>query len=292
MLQGTAEVAAGPIPAGLRLGLQRGARALPLRSGEGQGAARGGRRRGRPAHLLRHRGRFGHARSGRHGHRHPGGPAAVGVNVNIQTYEWNTFLGTVNPGLEGKADMAEMAWMTTDPDTLPFLTLRTEACPTRAASTRATTPTPRSTSCSEAARRRPTGRARRALQGDAGDGPRDAPWVFVANWKQNAVTTPAVAELPARSRPSSCCCRTSPTEVTETRCRGRTLARPVRPAEERSMSAYILKRLLAAIPVVFGLSVMVFLVMSLIPGDPALAILGALRDARQRRAHKPRARPR
>src|SRR5690606_32691746 len=54
---------------------------------------------------------------------------AVGMDVEIETYEWNTFLGEVNPGLEGKADMAEMAWMTNDPDTLPFLTLRSQAFP-------------------------------------------------------------------------------------------------------------------------------------------------------------------
>ena len=30
---------------------------------------------------------------------------AVGLGVKIETYEWNTFLGEVNPGLEGKADM-------------------------------------------------------------------------------------------------------------------------------------------------------------------------------------------
>src|SRR5690606_22045206 len=55
--------------------------------------------------------------------------AKVGLDVTIETYEWNTFLGEVNPGLEGKADMAEMAWMTNDPDTLPFLALRTDAFP-------------------------------------------------------------------------------------------------------------------------------------------------------------------
>ena len=41
------------------------------------------------------------------------------------------------------------------------------------------------------------------------------------------------------------------------------------------MPAYILKRLIAVIPVLFGLSVIVFLVMALIPGDTATAILGA-----------------
>lgn len=54
---------------------------------------------------------------------------AVGLNVKIETYEWNTLLGEVNPGLQGEADMAEKAWMTNDPDTLPHLALRSEAWP-------------------------------------------------------------------------------------------------------------------------------------------------------------------
>ncbi|QXC52943.1 ABC transporter permease (plasmid) [Agrobacterium salinitolerans] len=41
------------------------------------------------------------------------------------------------------------------------------------------------------------------------------------------------------------------------------------------MPAYIAKRLIAAIPVILGLSIIVFLVMKLIPGDPAQAILGS-----------------
>ncbi len=41
------------------------------------------------------------------------------------------------------------------------------------------------------------------------------------------------------------------------------------------MAAYIVKRLLAAIPVLFGLSIIVFLIMAMIPGDPATAILGS-----------------
>ncbi|MBF9030283.1 ABC transporter permease subunit [Rhodobacterales bacterium HKCCE3408] len=41
------------------------------------------------------------------------------------------------------------------------------------------------------------------------------------------------------------------------------------------MAGYILKRLLSAIPVLFGISVIVFLIMALIPGDPATAILGS-----------------
>lgn len=41
------------------------------------------------------------------------------------------------------------------------------------------------------------------------------------------------------------------------------------------MGGYILKRLLSAIPVLLGITVIVFAIMSLIPGDPAIAILGS-----------------
>jgi peptide/nickel transport system permease protein len=41
------------------------------------------------------------------------------------------------------------------------------------------------------------------------------------------------------------------------------------------VAIYIARRLLLVIPVLFGISVIVFLVISLIPGDPATAILGA-----------------
>ena len=41
------------------------------------------------------------------------------------------------------------------------------------------------------------------------------------------------------------------------------------------MGGYILKRLVSAIPVLLGITVIVFLIMAMIPGDPATAILGA-----------------
>ncbi len=41
------------------------------------------------------------------------------------------------------------------------------------------------------------------------------------------------------------------------------------------MWTYIAKRLIAAIPVLFGLTIIVFLIMAMIPGDPATAILGS-----------------
>lgn len=118
---------------------------------------------------------------------------AVGLDVTIETYEWNTFLGNVNPGLEGKADMAEMAWMTNDPDTLPFLALRTEAWPDKGGFNSGYYSNPEVDALLDAAR----------VQTDQDERARlykemqvivqeDAPWVFVANWKQNAVTSDRV----------------------------------------------------------------------------------------------------
>ncbi|MCB1337897.1 MAG: ABC transporter substrate-binding protein [Maritimibacter sp.] len=121
---------------------------------------------------------------------------AVGFDVKIETYEWNTFLGEVNPGLEGKADMAEMAWMTNDPDTLPFLALRTAAWPDAGGFNSGYYSNPEVDALLEAAQTSNDQAERadlyRQMQKLVQD---DAPWVFVANWKQNAVTSSAVDNL-------------------------------------------------------------------------------------------------
>jgi peptide/nickel transport system substrate-binding protein len=119
--------------------------------------------------------------------------AKVGLDVSIETYEWNTFLGEVNPGLEGKADMAEMAWMTNDPDTLPYLALRTEAWPESGGFNSGYYSNPEVDEILEKARTS-TDQAERAMlykqmQEIVYE---DAPWAFIANWKQNAVSTAAV----------------------------------------------------------------------------------------------------
>ena len=115
---------------------------------------------------------------------------AVGFDVEIKTFEWNAFLGEVNPGLEGKADMAEMAWMTNDPDTLPYLALRTGAWPDQGGFNSGYYSNPKVDELLEGARSS-TDQAERArlykeMQTIVQD---DAPWVFIANWKQNAVTS-------------------------------------------------------------------------------------------------------
>jgi peptide/nickel transport system substrate-binding protein len=117
----------------------------------------------------------------------------VGMTVNIETYEWNTFLDKVNPGLEGKADMAEMAWMTNDPDTLPYLTLRSEAFPDKGGFNSGYYSNPKVDELLNAAREATDQDERAKLYKEMQQIVReDAPWVFVANWKQNAVTKASV----------------------------------------------------------------------------------------------------
>ena len=41
------------------------------------------------------------------------------------------------------------------------------------------------------------------------------------------------------------------------------------------MTGYVFKRLISAVPVLLGISIIVFLIMAMIPGDPATAILGS-----------------
>jgi peptide/nickel transport system substrate-binding protein len=119
--------------------------------------------------------------------------AEVGLDVEIETYEWNTFLSKVNAGLEKKADMAEMAWMTNDPDTLPYLALRSDAWPGKGGFNSGYYSNPKVDRLLESARRS-TSQSQRArlykeMQAIVHE---DAPWVFVANWKQNAVTRASV----------------------------------------------------------------------------------------------------
>ncbi|MGP9821310.1 ABC transporter substrate-binding protein [Salinarimonas sp. NSM] len=121
---------------------------------------------------------------------------AVGLDVEIETYEWNTFLAQVNPGLEGKADMAQMAWMTNDPDTLPYLALRTEAWPEEGGFNSGYYSNPEVDRLLQEARTATDQEERARLYKEMQEiVQEDAPWIFVANWKQNAVTTAAVDDF-------------------------------------------------------------------------------------------------
>ena len=48
---------------------------------------------------------------------------AVGIRAKIETYEWNTFLGKIIPAMPADVGVAELSFMTQDPDMHPALAL-------------------------------------------------------------------------------------------------------------------------------------------------------------------------
>lgn len=112
---------------------------------------------------------------------------AVGLSVEIQTFEWNTYLSKVNSGLQ-QAHMAEMAWMTNDPDTLPFLTLHSASWPDKGGFNSGYYSNQQLDRLLDKARVTNDLEERAQLYKQVQKiVHRDAPWLFVANWKQNAV---------------------------------------------------------------------------------------------------------
>ncbi|MFC3228397.1 ABC transporter substrate-binding protein [Marinibaculum pumilum] len=119
--------------------------------------------------------------------------AAIGLQVRIESFEWNAYLARVNAGLAGQADMAEMAWMTNDPDTLPFLALRSDAVPDQGGFNSGYYDSAEADRLIAAARRTADREERAALYRQLQRQLRkDMPWAPVASWKQNAVTTDRV----------------------------------------------------------------------------------------------------
>lgn len=112
---------------------------------------------------------------------------AVGLAVEIQTFEWNTYLSKVNAGLK-QAHMAEMAWMTNDPDTLPFLTLHSASWPDKGGFNSGYYSNKQLDELLDKARVTNNLEERAQLYRQVQKiVHQDAPWLFVANWKQNAV---------------------------------------------------------------------------------------------------------
>lgn len=110
--------------------------------------------------------------------------AAVGIRAKIETYEWNTFLGKILPGMKGKANIAELSFMSQDPDMHPSLTLRSDS-----AINSGGYKNPEVDKLLTEGRTETDPAKRAAIYKQFQDIVyEDAPWVFIANWKQNAVT--------------------------------------------------------------------------------------------------------
>jgi peptide/nickel transport system substrate-binding protein len=122
--------------------------------------------------------------------------AAAGLEVEIESYEWNSFLKKVNSGLGKDADMAQMAWMTNDPDTLLFLTLRSAAMPEHGGFNSGYYSNPEVDRLIEQARRSTdSGKRARLYQRIQRLVHEDAPCAYLASWRQNAVAVSEVEGL-------------------------------------------------------------------------------------------------
>jgi peptide/nickel transport system substrate-binding protein len=193
VLQGTAEIAAGPTPPAFGWAYDKKLKPYPYDVAKAKKLIKEAGAEGKEVTFYVTEGGSGMLDPIPMGAAIQADLAKVGLKVKIETYEWNTFLGKVNPGLEGKADMAEMAWMTNDPDTLPYLALRTDAWPDKGGFNSGYYSNPKVDELLERARTS-TDQAERAklyrqMQEIVHD---DAPWAFIANWKQNAVSSAAV----------------------------------------------------------------------------------------------------
>ncbi|QDZ12804.1 ABC transporter substrate-binding protein [Devosia ginsengisoli] len=196
VLQGTAEVSAGPIPPAFNWAYNEEVAPYPYDPEKAKELLAAAGAEGATLTFLVTEGGSGMLDPVPMGTAIQADLAAVGLNVEIKTYEWNTFLSEVNPGLEGKGDMAEMAWMTSDPDTLPFLTLRTAAWPAEGGFNSSYYSNPEVDELLDHARLSTDPEERGALYKQVqAITHEDAPWLFVANWKQNAVITSAVGDF-------------------------------------------------------------------------------------------------
>jgi len=189
VLRGTAETAAGPIPAAFGWAATElpGVKHDPTRARAL--LAEAGVQDGLRLRFLVPRGGSGMLSPLAMATAIQGDLARAGVKADIDSYEWNAYLARVNGGLGADADMAAMAWMTNDPDTLPYLALRCDARPEQGGFNSGYYCNPRVDRLIERARRA-TDRAERAAdyRALARLVHADRPWIVIASWRQNLVT--------------------------------------------------------------------------------------------------------
>ncbi len=197
VLRDTAETAVGPIPRAFGWAVDPERAAAPHDPARARALlAEAGVARGLTLRLLVPRGGSGMLAPLAMATAIQGDLARVGVDVRIESYEWNAYLARVNAGLDADADMAAMAWMTNDPDTLPYLALRCDARPGQGGFNSGHYCNPALDVLIEQARRASDRDERaRLYRSIAALVQQDRPWVVVASWRQNLVTQARVRGL-------------------------------------------------------------------------------------------------
>ncbi|HGN1704513.1 TPA: ABC transporter substrate-binding protein [Providencia rettgeri] len=189
ILQGSADVAEGPIPSAFDWAFDKGTSAYPYDPKKAQELINAAGAQGKKVVFYVTEGGSGMLDPIPMATAIQADLKAVGLAVEIQTFEWNTYLSKVNAGLK-EAHMAEMAWMTNDPDTLPFLTLHSASWPDKGGFNSGYYSNKQLDALLDKARVTNNLEERAALYRQVQKiVHQDAPWLFVANWKQNAVAS-------------------------------------------------------------------------------------------------------
>jgi peptide/nickel transport system substrate-binding protein len=123
--------------------------------------------------------------------------AAVGINAQIQTYEWGAYLNKYGSGLAGDADMAELSWMFDSGDPAHMLpnNLYGPSCSPKGFNGGCYQNTQVDQLMDDALKindREGRGAIYRQIQGVVAT---DAPWIFVDNQIQNAAISTRISGL-------------------------------------------------------------------------------------------------
>ncbi len=216
----------------------------------------------------------------------------VGLDVEIVQLEWTAFKQAVS---DGDADMFLLSWHADYPDAENFLFPVFHSANWGAAGNRAFYGNPEFDSLIERAQREPDPQRRIALYEKAEatiiD---DAPWVFL--WHQvdfflaqpwvKGYSPPAIYNADKGTR-VSLAAASVPVETASGRLTSGLLLAPfavllalaaaymlLKP----SLLAYAGRRLLLALPTLVGVALIVFAILKMVPGDPALAMVGERAD--------------
>ncbi|MGB5831432.1 MAG: ABC transporter substrate-binding protein [Thiohalocapsa sp.] len=197
VLRGTAETAAGPIPAAFAWAADPALMPAPHDPGEARALlTEANFRDGLKLRFLVPRGGSGMLAPLAMATAIQGDLARVGIDAAIESYEWNAYLARVNAGLGVDTDMAAMAWMTNDPDTLPNLALRCDAHPEQGGFNSGYYCNPEVDALIDRARQATEpderGKLYRVL---AGLVHRDTPWIVIGSWRQNLVAQERIRGL-------------------------------------------------------------------------------------------------
>ncbi len=215
----------------------------------------------------------------------------AGIDVDIVQIEWTAFKQALS---KGEADMFVLSWYADYPDAENFLFPVFHSSNWGAAGNRAFYRNPAFDALIEKAQREPDSKKRIDLYQEAEQlVVRDAPWVFLWHRTDFFLTQPWVSNF----RPAAIVNADKGNEIELTRgeraepqargLAGLLLLAPVAVVAllaagyllmKPALLLFALRRTLTAVPTVVGVALVVFAILKMAPGDPALALVGERAD--------------